>query len=816
MDRIKYGKYFYYVISVLLLITGLFGIKRLMTKADLPFSYSFQDNKIVSSEYYDILKPGDVIVTLDGINISSLFQLETILDEKFIEQETDLEIISSADSKYVVQVHLTRYYRNLNFILISLIVGLAFWITSVFLIIKKYGKKSVTALFWVLILFSVATMTSPGKYFPGTDMIAFFVRASHVASYFLGAVTFLHFTFTFRKERTKNTNYFITALYILSILFCIVLIIVQIYSITNNTSAWVFVMEKLWIMTEAFLLILIIAGAINLYLNYRNINDRPERKKIEWIFWGLAAGACPFLLLWLLPQVLGLKEVVREEILLAFLILVPVFFAMAVVKYHVFEIDVFIKRSILYSSLTFISIFIYFITISIISFFANDLMKEYSNLVSVFLIILIAFIFNPLQNKIRHFIDKIFYREQYNFEKAVSNFSAGIKDKNTVSELSRYVLNEIEKIIPVKKIALIAANETGDRLRILSQNNFNDLREYISAVRVNKLSYDRNKVIAVAEKVEPGTDADIKMTEVLNKWEINVVIPFKLESKNNIGAVIFGDKLSGLRYTKHDIDILKVLISNVTLALNKLQMQEKLVFEEMEISRLEELNNMMAYYVSSVSHDLKTPLTSIKMFTEILKEQNSFINGNSKEYLEIIEGESDRLSRLINNVLNFAKIENGIKEYSFGKTDLKSCIEDALKIMEYQFAIENFKIEKSLQENVIVTADKDSVKEVLLNLFSNSVKYSSDKKIIRVSLKTENEYAVVEIQDEGIGISQSDIKNIFKPFTRSKSSNALHTGGAGIGLSIVKNIMDAHKGKIEMESVLGEGSTFKLYFKQDF
>jgi two-component system sensor histidine kinase ComP len=125
-------------------------------------------------------------------------------------------------------------------------------------------------------------------------------------------------------------------------------------------------MEKLWIITEAFLLILIIAGALNLYLNYRNINDRPERKKIEWIFWGLAAGACPFLLLWLLPQVLGLQEVVREEILLAFLILVPVFFAMAVVKYHVFEIDVFIKRSILYSSLTFISIFIYFITISII------------------------------------------------------------------------------------------------------------------------------------------------------------------------------------------------------------------------------------------------------------------------------------------------------------------------------------------------------------------------------------------------------------------------------------------------------------------
>lgn len=278
---------------------------------------------------------------------------------------------------------------------------------------------------------------------------------------------------------------------------------------------------------------------------------------------------------------------------------------------------------------------------------------------------------------------------------------------------------------------------------------------------------------------------------------------------------MLGDKLSELRYTKHDIDLLNVLVQNTMLALKKQQMQEKLVYEEMEVTRLEELNNMMSYYVSTVSHDLKTPLTSIKMFTEILKEQNNIRNGSTDEYLNIIEGESDRLSRLINNVLNFAKIENGIKEYSFCKTDLNVCIESALKIMKYQFDIENFKIEKSLQKDIYIIADKDSVTEVLLNLFSNSVKYSTDKRVIRVTSDTENEFAVVIIEDEGIGISEDDLKNIFRPFVRSRDSDAMHTGGAGIGLSIVKNIMDAHKGMIETESVLGEGSTFKLYFKLD-
>ncbi|MBS1552837.1 MAG: ATP-binding protein [Bacteroidetes bacterium] len=813
MDSINYGKYFYYVISVLLLITGLFGIKRLMTKADLPFSYSFQDDKIVSTQKYDIINSGDVIFSIDGVRLESLYQLETLTDARSIGQNTDLEISSPGKSIFTLHVHLDRYYRSLNFILISLLTGLSFWITSVFLIMKKYGKSSVTVLFWVLMLFSVATITSPGSYFPGYDMIAILIRASHVSSYFLGGVAFLHFTFTFRKDKTAQTKLLIKVMYVISILFCIVLIIVQVFSIIFNSSGWVFAMEKLWKITEALLLVFIIAGSLNLFLNYKSISNRPERKKIEWVFWGLAVGASPFLLLYIVPQVFGVKEVVREEILLSFLILVPVFFAMAVIKYHVFEIDIFIKRSILYSSLTFITIIIYFTAISVITFFANDLLKEYRNLVSISLIILIAFIFNPLQNKIRHFIDRIFYREKYNFEKSVSNFISGIKDRNTVTSLSRYVIDEIEKIIPVKKISLIASNVTGDRLKILSQNNFDDLTEYISAARISKIRFDPEKIITAAEKIEPGIETDNSLNNVLNRWGINVVIPFKLESENNSGALLLGDKQSELRYTKHDIDLLNVLIQNTTLALKKLQMQERLVYEEMEVTRLEELNDMMSYYVSSVSHDLKTPLTSIKMFTEILKEQNNFKNVKEKEYLDIIEGESDRLSRLINNVLNFAKIENGIKEYSFCRTDLNVCIEAALKIMEYQFDIENFKIEKSLQKDIYIIADKDSVTEALLNLFTNTIKYCTDKKVIRVTLNTENEFAVVIIEDEGIGISEDDLENIFRPFVRSKDSNAMHTGGAGIGLSIVKNIMDAHKGRIEAESVLGKGSTFKLFFK---
>lgn len=813
MSTINYGKYFYYLISVILLFTGLFGIKRLITKADLPFRYSFENNKIFSEEHYNDINTGDSILSINGIAIKSIYQLETLLDGKSTGEHVEIEIQPVNNSIFKTEAHLTRYYGNLIFIIVSLLVGLSFWFTSVFLISKKYGQRSVTALYWILILFSVATMTTPGKYYPGNDWIAFVVRASHVASYFLGAIVFLHFTMIFPTDRTGKYRTIIFILYLFSVLYCIILVNAQLNSLNEISSSGIFIMEDLWILTEFFLLLLIIAGSINLYVFYRKISSVPERKKTEWIFWGLAAGVSPYLLLWLLPKLIGFNEIIPEEYLLIFLMLVPVFFTMAVVRYHVFEINVFIRNSLLYFSLTFIIVIIYLISISAVTFFANDLTKEYSSFVSIFIILMIAFILNPLRDKLRNFIDRIFYRQKYNFEKTVSDFSAGIKDQNTISSLSRYVISEIEKIIPVKKIALIASSDDKSRISILSQNHFSDLNEFINEVRTEMIRSVPEKILAQTDKTESGIITDTSLSDFLKKWDLNIVIPFIPEPKDTAGALLLGDKLSGMVYTRHDIEILNVLISNIALAYKKLQLQKKLVLEELEISRLEEINKMMNYYVSSVSHDLKTPLTSIKMFTEILKEQNNFKSSESKDYLNIIEGESDRLSRLINNVLNYAKIENGIKEYSFGRMDLNECIEEVYKIMEYQFAIENFSVEKNISGNIFIRGDKDAVKEVLINVLTNAVKYSPDKKSISISSCTEKDFAVVKIKDHGIGIPQEEIKNIFKPFVRSKFANANHTGGAGIGLSIVKNIMDMHKGRAEVESCLGKGSTFSLYFR---
>jgi len=274
-----------------------------------------------------------------------------------------------------------------------------------------------------------------------------------------------------------------------------------------------------------------------------------------------------------------------------------------------------------------------------------------------------------------------------------------------------------------------------------------------------------------------------------------------------------GAKKAGSRFLHEDIDLLNTIAATAALTIDRIKLQEELIIEHIQSERLEELNKMKSLFVSNVTHELKTPLTSIKMFAELLKGKKDFESKKSQEYLEIIEGESDRLRRLIDNVLDFAKIERGIKTYDMSKIDFNKISLEVLQLMQYQFKMSLIALKTDIDpgENLI-TADKDAVEEAMMNILSNAIKYSEQNTSVTVSTFKRNSYTCFKVTDEGIGISESDLKNIFNPFFRTKDKDIIKAEGTGLGLSIVKHIVDAHGGKIEVESKPGKGTTFTLLF----
>ncbi len=218
-------------------------------------------------------------------------------------------------------------------------------------------------------------------------------------------------------------------------------------------------------------------------------------------------------------------------------------------------------------------------------------------------------------------------------------------------------------------------------------------------------------------------------------------------------------------------------------------------------------------FVSNVSHELRTPLALINMFAETLELGRVRTEEKKQEYYSIISQEANRLSRIVNKILNFSKMEAGKITYNFSETDLNHLAENVFNTYKFHLLNSGFKFEMELDENLpLIKIDKEVVSEALINLIDNAAKYSKDKKEIKVKTLSNGKNVSVEISDCGIGISQEDQKRIFEKFFRVSTGSVHNTKGTGLGLPIVKHIMDAHKGSVSISSELGKGTTFKLNF----
>ncbi len=231
------------------------------------------------------------------------------------------------------------------------------------------------------------------------------------------------------------------------------------------------------------------------------------------------------------------------------------------------------------------------------------------------------------------------------------------------------------------------------------------------------------------------------------------------------------------------------------------------------VKREVELAQLKSDFVSNVSHELKTPLSLIRMFGETLQMKRIPSEEKKQEYYDTIVQETERLTRLVNNILNFSRMEAGRKEYHFAEADLNTIVTNVLKSYETHLVHEGFRITTELNgTGSTLSLDGEAVSEALLNIIDNAVKYSNNEKFIRIATGATADTAFVDVEDHGIGIDAHDQKKIFEKFFRVSSGLAHNTKGSGLGLTLVKHIMDAHHGLVTVMSEPGKGSTFRLSF----
>ena len=357
-----------------------------------------------------------------------------------------------------------------------------------------------------------------------------------------------------------------------------------------------------------------------------------------------------------------------------------------------------------------------------------------------------------------------------------------------------------------------------DEIGFLAQT-FNDMADQLE-VKINDALDKQNKLEAILESMESGVIA------LDNNERIILSNPYSkklFDLKGNVigqkiaDCIIDYDLINFIRdlpdINTSEIKLFHPIEREIRVKKAPIISESKnpigIVIAVQDITDIKRLENMRSEFVANVSHELKTPLTSIKGFSETLRFVDNTETKN--KFLDIIDKEAERLTNLINDILILSNIEN---LHKMENEDFKphEVIENVIDILRKQAEKKKIKIEFIDEFKGKITGSKDKFYQLALNLIENAIKYSNDNGNVKIHLTLENGFFIFEVTDNGIGIPQKDIPRIFERFYRVDKSRS--TRGTGLGLAIVKHIIKLFNGDISVKSSVGIGSTFTVKIKK--
>ncbi|KAA3657372.1 MAG: hypothetical protein DWQ10_13485, partial [Calditrichaeota bacterium] len=728
--------------------------------------------------------------------------------------ESALVVVSRDGNELRIRTTLLPFY-SLRYQMITIPFGLLFLLLGIFVNRRQPHRKEARFFYYAMLSVTVMYFFPWRPYNLNPVGLAQFLQFFYLSAYAATPVVFLYFATIFPQEKqvTPKAPFLIVSL----VFSALVVWLTYAYSMATLHSSF-FWYQRFFFWFNGFraFFSLCILLALGIFIHsYFKAREEEDRRKLRWILLGFAIGSFAIIFLWTIPQIFMGHGLVSEEIVLLICAIVPINFAVSILRHHVLDIDIIFNCSVVYTIIFFIIAAIYTLVIGILAFFITTLTVQLSIVLSAVLAVGIAIIFEPLRKKIQYFVDKTFFRVRYDYREAIVALGDKLKQCLTITEVGAALWQHIESTFLPEYGAIYYFKPQTGKFDLLIAHHLPQ-NAVAPEVLQNQVSpTGESQVFANLRFVEKHRD----LCEIPNSEKIQerpaLVFFLHDEKKALLGMGLVGAKRSGFRYSIEDVDLLRTSTMQAAQTMERVLLQQELFYEKELAQRLDALSKTKSQFISSVTHELKTPLTSIKMFAELLGGKR--ISGEKiKEYSRIIEGEADRLNRLISTVLDFAKIERGTKVFHFQDVELNELVHKALVPFAYIFKMENFEVHVDVAPKKInLSADPDGLIQVINNLLSNAMKYSVQSRDVCISTREKNGFAVLEVADQGIGIAAEELENIFQPFYRARDKQAQRISGAGLGLQVVKNIVDAHNGRIEMKSKPGEGSTFTISFPME-
>jgi signal transduction histidine kinase len=473
------------------------------------------------------------------------------------------------------------------------------------------------------------------------------------------------------------------------------------------------------------------------------------------------------------------------------------------------DINIFIKKGMAYFFLVFLlSIPLLLVANIGQNFFFGSINHLFSFIILV-LFVVATFIFPKLKPGAEKTIEQILFKGKYDYKKTLNELGRAmisILDKDT---LLVKIINTTTEAMGVERASILLLDEEKGSYYIQSSKGLGEVNEggFCLAKDDPLITWLREKgEIIVKEELERDLErlnipVVVTVIKRLNEMESEVCIPLITRQKL-IGLCNIGKKMNGDMFSHEDLALLETLGNQAAVAIENARLYEDLKKSEAQMRRADKLA-ALGTLTAGLAHEIRNPLVAIKTFTHLLPER--FDDAEFRDhFLKVTSGEVDRISSLVNELLEFARPS----EPNLRQEYINDVGEKIILLVDNEARKKNIKIDRKCDKDIpLIMIDKEQIKQVLFNLFLNAIEATSENGIIAFETRlihknNYRDYVQIEIRDTGEGIPTDDIEHIFNPFFTTKPQ------GSGLGLSISHKIVEEHMGYIEVESKVGQGSTF--------
>jgi signal transduction histidine kinase len=839
--------------SIIFLIVGIVGNFRSYNLPDISPStlvsiFSSQSSLFKKSLDHVI---EDQITSVNGLSFEKKWEFDFLIDQCQIGDSVNLAM-KNGDN---ISVPLVKRYGESNKFLVPLLLllGTTFWAIGFYVLKTKPREWAARIFYSTCMTATIAVMIIwPGCPQSG-DIIGLFYVILYWLLFPLIPAFILYFTLLYPNKKRILSRKQRLPLLIFSPGFFLALLIGSTYILATVTTELRYYRIFYLIYNIGFrslLIFYLVLSLTTLIFSYNKSQSSESKKKVLWIIWGIAIGLFPFLFLWTLPQLAGYPPLISEIAMYIFMMIIPISIAVSIIKYQALNINFIVEKSVLYLLSAFILFLLFLLVVALTNLDFRQIIFEYRLQLNISIFVLAVALTPLLSQKILFYIKRYFGGE-YNFPLILKNFSSALSTLTNPQKIFPFFIEKVAELVPSKKIAIISSGPPNDVIRILDSFGFSSneiivLRESKNLDMALAITNSKTADVAFGQPtiqnrttlaqiyrqsffrlyyspyklckrvwgflfIQPEQQNDFRVkNDCLEKLGVEISQPILLQNKH-IGTLLLGRKKSGTEWTKDEIDLVSQIASEVFYLSERFRLQQAMILQQTEKQKLEELNQLKSDFVSLVSHELRSPLTSITWSVDNLLDGIPEKPGPKiVEYLSGIRDSSSHLTRMIENLLDLTKIEAGSIEFYPQKLILQDSIVQAIDTVGPLAEAKNIEINFNVDRKYWIQADKDFVIEILVNLLDNAIKYSESSTAISIRAKQIDKGNVTTfIIDHGIGIPKESLSIIFDRFSRIKQTTK-RANGLGLGLHIVNQLVKLQGGSIAVSSKKNIGSTFSV------